>query len=65
MPLHVVAARLGDRPETLLSVYSHLLPTDMGVVGSDWVLGVGSLRCRGAVGAARAEGPVWSTWGSD
>jgi hypothetical protein len=27
VPLHVVAARLGDRPETLLSVYSHLLPT--------------------------------------
>lgn len=27
IPLHVVAARIGDRPETLLSVYSHLLPT--------------------------------------
>ena len=26
IPLHIVAARLGDRPETLLSVYSHLLP---------------------------------------
>jgi integrase len=26
VPLHVVAARLGDRPETLLRVYSHLLP---------------------------------------
>jgi integrase len=27
VPLHVVAARIGDRPETLLAVYSHLLPT--------------------------------------
>jgi integrase len=27
VPLHVVAARVGDRPETLLAVYSHLLPT--------------------------------------
>lgn len=27
VPVHVVAARLGDRPETLLAVYSHLLPT--------------------------------------
>jgi integrase len=26
IPLHVVAARLGDRPETLLRVYAHLLP---------------------------------------
>ena len=27
VPLHVVAARLGDRPETMLSSYAHLLPT--------------------------------------
>jgi len=27
IPLHVVAARLGDRPETMLAVYAHLLPT--------------------------------------
>lgn len=27
VPLHVVASRAGDRPETLLSVYAHLLPT--------------------------------------
>ena len=27
VPLHIVAARLGDRAETLLGVYSHLLPT--------------------------------------
>jgi hypothetical protein len=26
VPLHGVAARLGDRPETLLLVYAHLLP---------------------------------------
>ena len=26
-PLHVVAARLGDRPETLLGTYAHLLPS--------------------------------------
>jgi integrase len=26
VPLHVVAARLGDRPETLLRTYAHLLP---------------------------------------
>jgi integrase len=26
VPLHVVAARLGDDPKTVLSVYSHLLP---------------------------------------
>lgn len=26
VPLHVVAARLGDRPETVLRVYAHLLP---------------------------------------
>jgi integrase len=26
VPLHVVAARLGDRPETLLRNYAHLLP---------------------------------------
>ena len=27
VPLHVVAARLGDDPKTVLSVYAHLLPT--------------------------------------
>jgi integrase len=27
IPLHVVAARIGDRPETVLGTYSHLLPT--------------------------------------
>jgi integrase len=27
VPLHVVAARLGDRPETVLRTYAHLLPT--------------------------------------
>jgi hypothetical protein len=27
VPLHVVAARLGDRPETLLATYPHLLPS--------------------------------------
>jgi integrase len=27
MPLHVVAARLGDRPETVLATYAHLLPS--------------------------------------
>lgn len=26
MPLHVVAGRLGDRAETLLATYAHLLP---------------------------------------
>jgi integrase len=26
VPLHVVAARLGDRPETILRAYAHLLP---------------------------------------
>jgi len=26
VPVHVVAARLGDRPETVLRVYAHLLP---------------------------------------
>ena len=26
IPLHVTAARLGDRPETLLHTYAHLLP---------------------------------------
>jgi integrase len=26
VPLHVVAARLGDRPETILKTYAHLLP---------------------------------------
>lgn len=26
VPLHIVAARLGDKPETLLAVYAHLLP---------------------------------------
>jgi integrase len=26
VPVHIVAARLGDRPETILSVYAHLLP---------------------------------------
>ena len=25
VPLHVVAARLGDRPETVLRTYAHLL----------------------------------------
>src|SRR4029077_16043872 len=27
VPLHVMAARLGDRPETILKTYAHLLPT--------------------------------------
>jgi integrase len=26
VPVHVVAAWLGDRPETILKTYSHLLP---------------------------------------
>ena len=26
VPIHVAAARLGDRPETILKVYAHLLP---------------------------------------
>lgn len=26
VPVHVVAARLGDRPETILKTYAHLLP---------------------------------------
>jgi len=26
VPVHVAAARLGDRPETLLQTYAHLLP---------------------------------------
>jgi integrase len=26
VPVHIVAARLGDRPEQILSTYSHLLP---------------------------------------
>ena len=26
MPIHIVAARLGDDPKTVLDVYSHLLP---------------------------------------
>ena len=30
VPLHVVAARLGDRPETILQAYAHLLPTSDG-----------------------------------
>jgi len=31
VPLHIVAARLGDKPETLLGVYAHLLPKSDGV----------------------------------
>ncbi len=27
VPLHIVAARLGDDPQTTLGVYSHLLPS--------------------------------------
>jgi integrase len=27
VPVHVVAARIGDRPETVLRTYAHLLPT--------------------------------------
>ena len=27
VPLHVVAARVGDKPETVLATYAHLLPT--------------------------------------
>jgi integrase len=27
IPVHVVAARAGDTPATILSVYAHLLPT--------------------------------------
>jgi integrase len=26
VPVHVAAARIGDRPETVLRVYAHLLP---------------------------------------
>ena len=26
VPVHIVAARLGDRPEQILSTYAHLLP---------------------------------------
>jgi integrase len=26
VPVHVAAARLGDRPETILKTYAHLLP---------------------------------------
>jgi integrase len=35
MPVHLVAQRLGDRPETVLRVYSHLLPrSDEQVAGA-------------------------------
>jgi hypothetical protein len=27
VPVHVVAARIGDRPESVLATYAHLLPT--------------------------------------
>ncbi len=30
-PLHIVAARLGDDPRTVLGVYSHLLPSSDSV----------------------------------
>jgi hypothetical protein len=26
VPVHIVAARLGDHPKTVLSTYAHLLP---------------------------------------
>jgi hypothetical protein len=28
VPLHVLAARIGDRAETVLANYAHLLPSD-------------------------------------
>jgi hypothetical protein len=31
VPLHIVAARLGDDPRTTLGVYSHLLPSSDSV----------------------------------
>jgi hypothetical protein len=27
VPVHIVAARLGDRPEQILATYAHLLPS--------------------------------------
>lgn len=41
-PLHVVAARLGDRPETVLASYSHLLPTSDAAVVDAVVAALGS-----------------------
>jgi len=38
VPVHVVAARLGDRPETILGTYAHLLPQsdEPAAVGATW-----------------------------
>ena len=41
-PLHVVAARLGDRPETVLATYAHLLPTSDAAVVDAVVAALGS-----------------------
>ncbi len=41
-PLHVVAARIGDRPETVLATYAHLLPTSDAAVVDAVVAALGS-----------------------
>ena len=60
----VLRASAADRPAQ--SVARSTSNTDMeGVLSTRVVGGCVVGRCRGAVGAARAEGPVWSTAGSD
>jgi hypothetical protein len=39
VPLHIVAARLGDDPRTTLGVYSHLLPSS-DIAAADAVAGI-------------------------
>jgi integrase len=50
VPLHVVAARLGDRPETLIAVYAHLLPSSDATAAD-------------AVAAALADNPLTNAAG--
>lgn len=50
VPLHVVAARLGDRPETMLATYAHLLPSSDGAAAD-------------AVAAALVDNPLTTTAG--
>ena len=50
VPIHIVAARLGDDPKTVLDVYSHLLPQ------SDEIAADPSRTTRPSSRAARGSG---------
>jgi integrase len=52
VPLHIVAARVGDKPETILRTYAHLLPHS-DAQAAEAIAGALADKWRGSRGARR------------